>query len=146
VRADVPRLVQLLADDEIGATRERYADPLPAAYWTAFEQIDADPRQLLLVAEVAGTVVGMLQLTFIPYLTHQGSSRVLIEGVRVDRSQRGSGLGRQLVTEAIDEARRRGCRMVQLTTDKRRDDARRFYERLGFVATHEGMKLLLPAE
>ena len=142
-RADVPRLVQMLADDAIGATREAYADPLPDAYWAAFAEIDADPRQLLLVAESAGTVVGMLQLTFIPYLTHQGSSRAMIEGVRIDSSQRGSGLGRKMVTWAIDEARRRGCMMVQLTTDKRRTDARRFYESLGFTATHEGMKLTL---
>lgn len=142
-RADLPRLVQMLADDEIGATRERYADPLPGAYMAAFEQIDADPRQLLLLAEVSGVVIGMLQLTFIPYLTHQGSSRALIEGVRVDSGQRGSGLGRLLIAEAITEARQRGCSMVQLTTDKRRTDARRFYERLGFVASHEGMKLAL---
>ncbi|MCC7368877.1 MAG: GNAT family N-acetyltransferase [Chloroflexi bacterium] len=131
----------MLADDAIGATREAYADPLPDAYWRAFAEIDADPRQLLLVAEVAGTVVGVLQLTFIPYLTHQGSSRALIEGVRIDSGQRGGGLGRVMVEWAIAEARRRGCTMVQLTTDKRRTEARRFYERLGFVATHEGMKL-----
>lgn len=141
VRGDVPRIVQMLADDAIGATREAYADPLPDAYWRAFAEIDADPRQLLLVAEVAGTVVGVLQLTFIPYLTHQGSSRALIEGVRIDSGQRGGGLGRVMVEWAIAEARRRGCTMVQLTTDKRRTEARRFYERLGFVATHEGMKL-----
>lgn len=140
-RADVPRLVQMLADDAIGATREAYADPLPDSYWEAFAQIDADPHQLLLVADVGGRVVGMLQLTFIPYLTHQGSSRAMIEGVRIDSNQRGSGLGRKMVAWAIDEARRRGCMMVQLTTDKRRTDARRFYESLGFTATHEGMKL-----
>ena len=140
-RADVPRMIQMLADDAIGATREAYADPLPAAYWDAFAQIDADPRQLLLVAEAAGVVVGTLQVTFIPYLTHQGSSRALIEGVRVDSSQRGSGLGRKMVAWAIEEARQRGCLMVQLTTDKRRAEARRFYESLGFTASHEGMKL-----
>lgn len=141
MRVDVPRLVQMLADDAIGVTREAYTDPLPDAYWEAFAQIDADPRQLLLVADAGGNVVGMLQLTFIPYLTHQGSSRAMIEGVRIDSNQRGSGLGRKMVAWAIEEARRRGCMMVQLTTDKRRTDARRFYEGLGFTATHEGMKL-----
>ena len=144
-RADLPRIVQMLADDAIGATRESYADPLPDVYWEAFAQIDADPRQLLVVAEIGGVVVGTLQVTFIPYLTHRGSSRALIEGVRIDSSQRGGGVGRQMVAWAIEEARQRGCQMVQLTTDKRRTEARRFYESLGFTSTHEGMKLTLGA-
>jgi GNAT superfamily N-acetyltransferase len=140
---DLPRIVQLLADDTLGATRERYADPLPAEYTDAFAAIDADPNQFLLVADVGGAVVGVLQITFIPGLTRLGSWRAMIEGVRVDGSQRGSGIGQQMVTWAIDEARRRGCRLMQLTTDKQRPDAHRFYERLGFVASHEGMKLQL---
>lgn len=141
--ADLPRIVQLLADDAIGATREQFTDPLPASYLEAFAEIDADPRQLLVVAEIGGQVVGTLQLSFIPYLTHGGSSRAQIEGVRVDGSQRGSGLGRAMILWAIERARERGCPMVQLTTDKRRTEAHRFYERLGFVASHEGMKLRL---
>lgn len=142
-RDDVPRVVQMLADDSIGVTRERPETPLPQEYWTAFEAIDSDPRQQLVVAVLDGEIVGTLQLTFIPYLTHRGGERALIEGVRVDASLRGSGVGHQLLQWVIERARERDCRMVQLTTDKRRPDARRFYEGLGFVASHEGMKLPL---
>lgn len=141
--ADVPAIVGLLADDILGATRERFETPLPASYLQAFEEIDADPNNELVVACLDDVVVGVLQLTFIPYLTHQGSRRALIEGVRVARSHRSAGLGKQLFEWAIARARERGCRMVQLTTDKTRPDARRFYEALGFVASHEGMKLAL---
>jgi GNAT superfamily N-acetyltransferase len=133
----------MLADDALGAARERYELPLPPAYERAFQAIQADPAQELVVVELSGTVVGMLQLTFIPYLTHQGSWRALIEGVRIDSRHRASGLGRQMMAWAIARARARDCRMVQLTTDKARPDARRFYESLGFTASHEGMKLLL---
>jgi GNAT superfamily N-acetyltransferase len=142
-RGDVPRIVQLLADDPLGATREQCTDPLPSAYWDAWAAIDADPNQRLVVADDDGTVVGVLQLTFIPGLTRLGSWRAQVEGVRIDRSRRGLRLGEQLLTWAIDEARRRGCQLIQLTTDKQRPDAHRFYERLGFAATHEGMKLRL---
>lgn len=133
----------MLADDALGATRERYEQPLPPAYERAFQAIQADPAQELVVAELSGAVVGMLQLTFIPYLTHQGSWRALIEGVRIDSRHRASGLGRLMMAWAIARARARQCRMVQLTTDKARPDARRFYESLGFKASHEGMKLSL---
>ncbi len=142
-REDVPRIVQMLADDSIGSTRERAEMPLAPEYWIAFEAISADPRQNVVVAELRGFVVGTLQLTFIPYLTHGGGERALVEGVRVDSAQRGAGIGRQLFEWVIERSRERGCRMVQLTTDKRRPDARRFYESLGFVASHEGMKLPL---
>jgi len=142
-RDDVPAIVALLADDELGRQRERPADPLPAAYTEAFEQIAADPRQVLAVAVAEERVVGTLQLTFLPYLTHQGGERALVEAVRVAADVRGSGLGRMMLEWAIDQARRRGCRMVQLTTDKQRADATRFYESLGFRASHEGMKLPL---
>lgn len=142
-RADLARIVAMLADDAIGATRDEFREPLPQSYVDAFGEIDADPGQLLVVAESEGRVVGTLQLTFIPYLTHRGSRRAQIEAVRVDSGQRGGGVGRVMLTWAIEEARRRGCRMVQLTTDKRRADAHRFYESLGFVASHEGMKLTL---
>jgi ribosomal protein S18 acetylase RimI-like enzyme len=142
-RADVPTLVAMLADDVLGAQRERFADPLPQTYYDAFATIDADPNNLLLVAENTDQIVGMLQITFIPYLTYQGGWRALIEGVRVAKSARGQRIGQALLTEAIDRARANGCHLVQLTTDKTRADALTFYERLGFCATHEGMKLHL---
>jgi len=139
-REDVAAIVRMLADDPLGATRERCEDPLPAEYWSAWEAIERDPNQLLIVAEVDGAAAGVLQLTFIPGLTRLGSWRALVEGVRIDRARRGAGLGEIMLTWAVDEARRRGCRLIQLTTDKQRPDAHRFYERLGFVATHVGMK------
>jgi GNAT superfamily N-acetyltransferase len=140
---DLPAIVALLADDELGSLREDATDPLPPAYTEAFGQIDADRRQLLAVAEQDGRLVGTLQLTFIPYLSHRGGERALIEAVRIAGDVRGEGLGRTMLEWAIDQARQRRCRMVQLTTDTRRADARRFYESLGFVATHDGMKLPL---
>jgi ribosomal protein S18 acetylase RimI-like enzyme len=140
---DLRAIVELLADDVLGAKRERLADPLPAAYHEAFAAIAADPHQRLLVAARAGVVVACLQLTFIPGITHHGAWRAQIEGVRVARGVRGSAVGTQMVEHAVDMARQHGCRIVQLTTDKQRADARRFYERLGFAATHEGMKLSL---
>lgn len=143
VRADLPAVVALLADDPLGAARERLADPLPDAYYTAFDAIDRDPCNELIIADRGGEIVGVLQLTRIPSLTYQGSWRAQIEGVRVAASLRGEGLGRALVGFAVARARDAGCRLVQLTSDKRRPDAIRFYERLGFRATHEGMKLPL---
>jgi GNAT superfamily N-acetyltransferase len=138
--ADVPAIVAMLADDPLGATREAPGDP---AYAAAFAEIDADPRQYLAVAAVAGAVVGTLQLTFIPGLSRRGATRALIEAVRVRSDQRSAGLGRRLAEWAIETARSRGAAMVQLTTDASRADAHRFYERLGFVASHVGMKLSL---
>lgn len=142
-RGDVDVIVRMLADDPLGAQREQYASPLPRSYERAFVAIQADPNNELVVAEADGRVVGVVQLTFIPYLTHQGSWRALIEGVRVDASARSQGVGQRMFTWAIERARERGCRIVQLTTDKSRPDALRFYQRLGFVASHEGMKLVL---
>jgi GNAT superfamily N-acetyltransferase len=142
-RDDVPEIVRLLADDALGAKRERYELPLPASYLAVFDAIDSDPNNELMVACLGERIVGVLQLTFIPYLTYQGAWRALIEGVRVDSSMRSAGIGKALLRRAIDRARERGCRFVQLTTDKSRADARRFYEALGFVASHEGMKLHL---
>jgi GNAT superfamily N-acetyltransferase len=141
--SDVPDIVRMLADDPLGARRERNETPLPDGYLRAFEAIDADPNNELIVADQDGRVVGVLQLTFIPSLTYQGGWRALIEGVRVDAPTRSQGLGRALFEWAIGRARARGCHLVQLTTDKARPDARRFYEGLGFVASHEGMKLSL---
>jgi ribosomal protein S18 acetylase RimI-like enzyme len=143
-RADLPAIVRLLADDPLGARREAYAVPLPKSYELAFAAIDADPNNELVVGEVDGAVVGVLQLTFIPCITYQGGWRALIEGVRVAAALRSSGIGRKLFLWAIDRAAERGCHLLQLTSDKSRPDAIRFYEGLGFVASHEGMKLHLP--
>jgi GNAT superfamily N-acetyltransferase len=140
---DVPAIVRLLASDPLGATRETSGTgALPEAF-EAFEAFDADPRQFLVVAELDGRVVGTLQLTFIPSLTYRGGERAQIEAVRVDAGSRDRGLGRAMVGWAIEQARARGCRLVQLTTDQRRPDALRFYQSLGFRATHAGMKLPL---
>lgn len=136
---DVAPIVAMLADDPLGAKRERPGDP---RYDLAFKDVDSDSRQLLAVAELDGAVVGTLQLTFIPGLSRVGSTRALIESVRVRSDRRGDGLGRRLVEWAIEQARQRGAAMVQLTTDASRADAHRFYERLGFVPSHVGMKLI----
>lgn len=142
-REDLGAIVAMLADDALGAVRESATDPLPDEYARAFDRIAEDPAQELLVAERGGEVVGVLQLTEIASLTWRGTTRALIEGVRVRSDARGSGVGEKLVREAIDRARARGCGIVQLTTDRSRADAHRFYERLGFHATHVGMKLHL---
>ena len=137
---DLPALVAVLADDVLGATREVAG---MAPYRRAFEQVAADPNQLLVAAVADGEVVGTLQLSLIPGLSRAGALRGQIEAVRVRADHRGIGTGAALLRWAIDEARRRGCALVQLTTDKSRADALRFYERLGFVASHEGLKLEL---
>jgi len=139
-RADLPDIVRMLADDPLGATRETYATPLPPSYGAAFDAIEADPNNELVVATLDGRVIGVLQLTFIPSITYRGGWRALIEGVRVDASVRSEGIGRQLFEWAIERARQRGCHIVQLTSDKARPDAIRFYQGLGFVASHEGLK------
>jgi GNAT superfamily N-acetyltransferase len=137
--ADLPAIVALLADDVIGAGREGESD----RYLTAFRDVSADPRNHLVVAEVDGEVAGTLQLTYIPGLSRMGAERAQIEAVRVAAAHRGRGLGRQMITWAVDQARQRGCGLVQLTSDKRRSDAIRFYGSLGFEPTHEGLKLPL---
>jgi GNAT superfamily N-acetyltransferase len=144
-RDDVPAIVGLLADDTIGAGRESIGPggEVDEAYWAAFDAVDADPNQLLLVAEGEGEVAGTLQLSFIPGLSRGGAWRAQIEAVRVSSSRRGGGLGGTMIDYAVGEARRRGCALVQLTTDRRRTDAHNFYERLGFESTHVGMKLVL---
>jgi ribosomal protein S18 acetylase RimI-like enzyme len=138
---DLPAIVTMLADDQLGATRESLDDITP--YRKAFEEIDADSNQRLVVAERSGEVIGTLQLTFIPGLSRRGSKRGLIEAVRVRADSRDLGLGTTLTKWAIEESRGHGCTLVQLTSDKSRTDAHRFYERLGFVASHEGYKLKL---
>jgi GNAT superfamily N-acetyltransferase len=141
VPADLPEVVALLAADQLGVHREVADDLEP--YRAAFDAITADPAHLLLVAHDSARVIGTMQLSFIPGLARRGAWRAQIEAVRVHEDVRGGGLGARMMEWAIDEARRRGCALVQLTTDKRRSDAHRFYERLGFVASHEGMKLAL---
>ncbi|MET0415291.1 MAG: GNAT family N-acetyltransferase [Actinoplanes sp.] len=141
VRADLPAVIALLADDVLGKARD-FAE-VDDTYEKAFADITADPRNHLIVAEQGGDLVGCLQITYIPGLGRHGSERSLIESVRVRSDRRGQGLGRDLMTWAIDQARERGCALVQLTTDKTRADAHRFYLGLGFVASHEGMKLPL---
>jgi GNAT superfamily N-acetyltransferase len=138
---DLEAIVELLATDVLGATRERFELPLPKPYVDAFAAIDADPRNVLVVGEVDGAVVATMQLTFIPSITFVGGERALVEGVRVADSVRGLGVGAALLQWGIDEARRRNCRLVELTTNNDRVDAKRFYERLGFVDSHHGLKL-----
>lgn len=141
--ADLPHVVRMLADDPLGAGREQYADPLPQAYRDAFAAMRAQGGNDLLVAVEDDAVIGCLQLTIIPGISRLGASRAQIEGVRVAATHRGLGIGELVVRDAIERARRASCTLVQLTTDTTRTDAQRFYERLGFEATHLGMKLRL---
>ena len=142
-RADVPTLVAMLADDALGAQREQFTDPLPQAYYAAFEALDRDPNNELILACLGDRVIGMLQLTYIPSLSYQGGWRALIESVRVDAAYRSQGIGRQLMVWTLERAKARGCHLAQLSTHKSRTDAHRFYERLGFEKSHVGMKLSL---
>ncbi|MER7403211.1 GNAT family N-acetyltransferase [Streptomyces sp. NPDC000070] len=138
---DVPAIVGMLADDPLGAQRESPDDLTP--YLAALERLSADPNQRLVVAVREGRVVGTLQLTIVPGLSRRGATRSIIEGVRVHADERGGGLGTQLIEWAIGESRHQGCQLVQLTSDATRTDAHRFYERLGFTASHTGFKLPL---
>jgi ribosomal protein S18 acetylase RimI-like enzyme len=142
-REDLPAVVRMLADDPLGAKREAFADPLPDAYGAAFDAMVAQGGNDLLVAVLDGAVVGCLQLTLIPGISHLGTTRAQIEGVRVDSRFRGHRIGEALLQDAIDRSRAAGAKMAQLTTDVSRADAKRFYERLGFVHSHAGMKLTL---
>jgi GNAT superfamily N-acetyltransferase len=142
-REDLPTIVRMLADDPLGKKRHRIEDPLPKDYYAAFDAIAASPSNTLYVAEIDGEIVGTLQLTFIPGLDYLGAERMLIEAVRVARHRRNAGLGKAIITEAIAIARRRGCQRVELTSSASRKDAHRFYEGLGFIASHVGMKLML---
>lgn len=139
--ADLPKIVAMLADDMLGQSREIVSDPPAEPYRKAFAAIEADANQFLAVAERDGEVVGTMQLSFVPGISHRGAWRGQIEAVRVVSSQRGTGLGREMMAWAIGVFRERGCSMVQLTTDKARKDAHRFYDSLGFAASHEGYKL-----
>jgi len=143
---DLPAVIALLADDPLGAQRERFEDPLPQSYHDAFRAIDVDPNQQIVLAMLGDDMAGVLQLTFLPGLTYQGGWRAQIEGVRVAAGARSRGVGRAMVEWALDRARDRGCRLMQLTTDTQRPDALRFYESLGFKTTHHGMKLRLETD
>lgn len=136
--ADLSAIVDLLADDPLGRLREKPGDP---AYAAAFAAIEADPNQLLAVADRDGEIVGTLQLTFIPGLSHAGATRAQLEAVRVRADERGNGLGGEMVRWAVAQARGRGARILQLTSSNSRERAHRFYERLGFERSHVGMKL-----
>jgi len=142
---DLTHIIKMLADDQLGSTREDPSLPINKHYLDAFEIIDNDPNNELIVLEsddsANPSIMGILQLTYIPYLTYQGSWRCLIEGVRVHQDFRGQGLGTKLFEWAIDRAKQRGCNIVQLTSNKTRSEAIRFYESLGFEASHEGFKL-----
>ncbi|NNJ02973.1 GNAT family N-acetyltransferase [Streptomyces sp. PKU-MA01144] len=140
-RSDVPAIMAMLADDPLGAQRESPDDPTP--YLAAFERLAADPSQHLVVAERGSRTVGTLQLTMIPGLSRRGATRSIIEAVRIHADERGSGLGTRLIEWAVEESRRQGCLLVQLTSDVSRTDAHRFYERLGFEASHVGFKRVL---
>ncbi|TDE14628.1 GNAT family N-acetyltransferase [Dyadobacter psychrotolerans] len=141
-REDVPSIVKMLSDDELGKSREDFREPLPNKYYLAFASIDSDPNQELIVVEDDNDeILGTLQLSFLQYLTFQGGIRAQIEAVRIREDVRGTGIGQKLFEWAIERARERGAHLLQLTTDKKRPDALRFYEKLGFVASHEGMKI-----
>jgi len=142
--SDIPTIVQMIADDEHGKTRENFQKPLPNEYLSAFENIDADQNQELIIVEnEALEIIGTLQLSFIQYLTYQGGIRAQIEAVRIRKDKRGAGLGKLMFEWVIIRAKERNAHLLQLTTDKKRTNAIKFYEDMGFKATHEGMKLHL---
>lgn len=143
-RADLPAIIAMLADDPLGSTREDTAQPPAPAYVAAFEAIDSDPSQFLAVMTEDDAVIGTLQLTFVRGLSRQGALRGQIEAVRIAGARRGGGLGQHFIEWAVEECRQRGCVMVQLTSDKSRAGAHRFYERLGFKASHLGFKREFP--
>ncbi|WP_108808578.1 GNAT family N-acetyltransferase [Aquimarina spinulae] len=139
---DVPLIVQMIANDDLGKARENYQIPLPREYFEAFTAINADPNQELIVVENNNfEIIGTLQLSFIQYLTYQGGIRAQIEAVRIREDQRGKGIGQKMLEWAIARAKQKRAHVLQLTTDKKRSESLRFYEKLGFIASHEGMKL-----
>jgi GNAT superfamily N-acetyltransferase len=140
---DIPDIVRMLADDELGSQRENVEEPLPESYYTAFEQISCDPNHHLIVAELNNNVIGTLHLIFIPSISYQGGLRAQVESVRVDRKFQNQGIGSEMMKWTMERAKERGAHIVQLTTHKSREDAHRFYERLGFKKSHLGMKLTL---
>ena len=142
-RADLPAIVRMLADDELGSQREQVENPLPESYYSAFKQINSDPNHELIVAERNGEVIGTLHLMFLPSISFQGGLRAQVESVRVDKRFQSQGIGSEMMKWAMERSRQRGAHAVQLATHKSRLDAHRFYERLGFEGSHLGMKLNL---
>ena len=140
---DLPDIVRMLSDDTLGATREKFEHILSDKYLTAFKKIANDPNQELTIAEMNGEKVATFQLTFIQYLTHQGGLRAQVEAVRTNSNHRGQGIGTKVFEYIINRAKERGCNLLQLTSDKKRTEAIKFYETIGFISTHEGMKLKL---
>ena len=140
---DVPFIIKMLENDKLGKLRENYQEPLSENYYAAFEIINNDPNQELMVAENENDpkIIGTFQLTFIPYLSYQGKLRAQIENVMVREDLRGRGVGQKILAWAIERAKERNAHLLQLTSDKQRPDAIKFYEDLGFTASHEGMKL-----
>lgn len=143
VMDDLPHIIRIAAQDSLSSSHDEYSEPLDPRYVRAFRTIDGDPDNTLLVICLDGEVVGSLQLTFTPYLSYHGSWRATLENVRVAGEYRDRGLGTRLVGYAVELAREKGCAVVQLTSNKIRKDAHRFYERLCFEKSHEGMKLHL---
>jgi GNAT superfamily N-acetyltransferase len=143
IESDVSAIVRMLAEDEISAQRERFETPLPQGYYDAFEAIERDPNNELIVAEADGEVIGTLQLMFLPSISYQGATRAQVESVRVAQRLRGQGIGAEMMEWALARARQRGCHLMQLTSHKSREDAHRFYEKLGFTKSHIGMKIHL---
>jgi GNAT superfamily N-acetyltransferase len=144
IREELPLIVEMISNDPLGKLREDFQNPLPEKYYAAFDKINQYENQELIVFENdLGEVVGTLHLTFLQYLTYQGGIRAQIEAVRVREDQTGKGIGQQAIQWAINRAKEKGAHLIQLTSDKKRKDAIRFYEKLGFVASHEGMKLHL---
>ena len=140
VEADLPYIVQLLTEDAVRVTDDRPDEPFHPRYVAAMRELDSDPNQMMMLAVLNGETVGTIQLTFIPGIAGLGTKRCLVEAVHISPAHRSKGLGRQMIQWAIEQARHRGCGMVQLTSNKKRLDAHRFYERLGFLKSHEGFK------
>jgi ribosomal protein S18 acetylase RimI-like enzyme len=144
-QADLSAIVELLANDKLGRLRENFKKPLPKLYLQAFDKINSDQNQeLVVMASKSGSIIGTLQLSFIQYLTYLGGIRAQIEAVRVHENYRNKGIGQELIEWAIKRSKQKGAHVVQLTTDKKRKSALKFYDKLGFIASHEGMKLHLP--
>ncbi|MBT4921633.1 MAG: GNAT family N-acetyltransferase [Rickettsiales bacterium] len=141
LRDDVPEIVRIISDNSLGASREDYRDDLPQSYYDAFDIISRDHHQLLIVSEIAGKIVGTLQISYLSNMSVRGASRALIEGMHVDSKCRSLGVGSYMMQWVIAEAKAKGCNIAQLTSNKQRRDAHRFYAKHGFVATHEGFKL-----
>ena len=143
VESDLPAIVEMLADDELGAAREDFQTPLPQSYLAAFRKIVNDENQELTVVELDGQIAATFHLSFIQYLTYRGGIRAQIEAVRFKSGMRGTGIGKEVFQYAIQRTKDKGAHLVQLTTDQKRPDALRFYQQLGFVNSHNGMKLHL---